>query len=221
MELLILALRLLKSQAGLKVNTGTLCLKCADFLGALGWVAVVPLRKGCCASFSNYEETDSTGGSRVKSKRPASCFYIAGRRRCVHLFLYRNDFFSVCGVCWVVASAFASRRMRLFPVHREKNGQLLSMVCALRWLCFVSESASVSVALSSFFVELLWAFFASVKKKNSCVVILAEIELHWWDFRWVVVRSVHLPLVTHTRERTLSRRKEKEKKKKHNHRRAC
>lgn len=121
MELLILALRLLKSQAGLKVNTGTLCLKCADFLGALGWVAVVPLRKGCCASFSNYEETDSTGGSRVKSKRPASCFYIAGRRRCVHLFLYRNDFFSVCGVCWVVASAFASRRMRLFPVHREKK----------------------------------------------------------------------------------------------------
>lgn len=175
MELLILALSLLRSRAGLIVNTRTLCLKCVGFVEALGWVAVVLLRKGCHASFPNYEVTDSTGGSRVKSKRPTSCFYIAGRQRCVHLFLYRNDSFSVCGVCWVVASAFASHWMRLFPVRREKkNGQLLRMVCALRWLCFVLESASVSVALSSFFVELLWAFFASVKKKNSCVVILAE-----------------------------------------------
>lgn len=162
------------SRAGFVVNTGTAW----SFPKALGLVAVVLWCKGCSTRFPNYKETGLVGGVWAESKRPTSCFHIAGRR-CVHLFLYRNDSFSACGVVCVVASALASRAVRLFPVRRERNGQLLLPTrCALRWLCFVSESASSSVSVTlplSFFESCCELFCFGEEKEKLCAVTLAEI----------------------------------------------
>lgn len=158
----------------------------------------------------------------AESKRPTSCFHIAGRR-CVHLFLYRNDSFSVCGVVCVVASALASCAVRLFPVRRERNGQLLLPTRrALHWLCFVSESASSSSSVSvtpplSFFESCCELFLLRwrKKKKNS---------VRWFWQRWCncageilevdcCEQCERLSLLTHARERTLTGRKGKKEKK--------
>lgn len=158
----------------------------------------------------------------AESKRPTSCFHIAGRR-CVHLFLYRNDSFSVCGVVCVVASALASRAVRLFPVRRERNGQLLLPTRrALHWLCFVSESASSSSSVSvtpplSFFESRCELFFCfgDEKKKNS---------VRWFWQRWCncageilevdcCEQCERLSYLTYARERTLTGRKGKKEKK--------